>query len=209
MHHLTLCLAAALFLPLVPAHADAQAAGKWEQIDVDDGIRVWKHEIPGQELPGFRGEVTMDASMEDVYKAITDWKQHTKWMHRCVESLELKHIDDSHSLMYNRTDAPWPVWDRDVILDTRIERAADGKSILLKFQNTESSLKPTPEKVVRMPHLVGFYKLVALGEKKTKVTYQVEANPGGSLPTWMAKRVTKELPYTTLDMLRERVTGED
>lgn len=207
MRNIILIAGLLITAPQLTAHADAPTKQNWEQIDVDDGIRIWKAEIPGRDLPGFRGEVTIDADIDKVYKAITDWKQHTKWMHRCAESIELKHFDDSHSLMYNRTDSPWPVWDRDVILDTRIDRAGDGSSILLSFQNADSSAKAVPDKTVRMPRLVGFYKLVKVGDKRTKVTYQVEADPGGSLPTWLAKRVTRDLPFITLDGLRERVTG--
>jgi hypothetical protein len=195
-------------LAVAPAFADAQSKQNWEQIDVDDGIRVWKNEVPGQELPGFRGEVTIDAPIQKVLNAIKDWKQHTKWMHRCAESIEVQHIDDNRSLMYNRTDSPWPVSDRDVLLDTIIDESPDGNTITLKFKNSTSNLKPVKEDVVRMPRLVGYYKLVKVGEGKTKVTYQVEANPGGSLPTWLVKRVTKDLPFQTLDALRARVTGK-
>ena len=201
-------LVLACLLALSPVRAQAPAAsatGRWEQIDDDEGIRVWKNEVPGRDLPGFRGETTVAAEPQAIVDVIEDWKHHTEWMHRCAESTMLKRFDDGRTLMYNRTSSPWPVWDRDVILETKLETASDGTTITLNFHNVTSDLRKLPEKVVRMPRLTGFYKLVRLGDKKTRITYQVEADPGGSLPTWVAKRVVRDLPYETLSRLRDRV----
>lgn len=201
-------LAIAGILAFTPGVSGAQAAESntpWKQIDDDEGIRVWQHEVPGLDLPGFRGEVTLIASPDAIVFVIEDWKHHTEWMHQCVESTQLKRFEDGRTFMYNRTGAPWPVWDRDVILETKLDRSSDGKTVTLNFHNIASDLRKVPEKVVRMPRLVGFYKLVDVGNNKTRVTYQVEADPGGSLPRWVAKRVVRDLPYETLSRLRDRV----
>ena len=201
-----LVLPALLALPGVGVAAQGPSQkGKWEQIDDDEGIKVWQNEVPGSDLPGFRGEVVVAAEPQTIVDVIEDWKHHTEWMQRCAESTLLKRFEDGRSLIYNRTSAPWPVWDRDVILETKLERSEDGKTTTLNFHSVSSDLRKLPEKVVRMPRLTGFYKLVWLGDKKTKITYQVEADPGGSLPRWVAKRVVRDLPFETLSRLRDRV----
>lgn len=178
----------------------------WEQIDDDDGIRVSKREIPGQELPGFRGEAIIKAPIEKLVAVVKDHAHHTEWMHRCVEAAQLKDLGNERSIDYNRTDAPWPVWDRDVILAAEWTHNAEGTLWVLSFKNTDPTLRPLPDKTVRMPKLVGFYKFWKLDANKTKVVYQVEADPGGSLPTWLSKSVARDLPYNTLSALRARAT---
>ncbi|MDB4971775.1 MAG: Collagenase [Myxococcaceae bacterium] len=190
------------------AHAEGGEATQWEQIDNDDGIRVWKHEVPGLDLPGFRGEAVIDASMAAIERAIQDAAHHTEWMYRCAESKIIQQVGADQTLLYNRTQSPWPVWDRDVVLETRAARASDGSSVVLSFHAAENAAYPRRDKVVRMPHLLGFYKLVRLGDKQTKVTYQVEADPGGSLPRWLAARIARDMPYETLSRLRKRVTSK-
>lgn len=192
----------------VPLQAESTKSGGWERVDSDEGIVTWKHEVPGQVVPGFRGQVVIDAPLEKIRAAIEDTTTHTKWMHRCAESTELKKLGENESLLYNRTDSPWPVWDRDVVLKAKVTEMNGGEDVLLAFQNTQSELKPKKDDVVRMPKLVGFYKLSKLKDGKTKVVYQVEADVGGSLPDWLVKRVVKEMPYETLAHLRERVTGK-
>lgn len=191
-----------------PLSLSAESVSKdgWERVDDDDGIVTWKHEVPGQVVPGFRGQVVVDAPIDALRHAIEDVKSHTKWMHRCAESTELKRIGEVESLLYNRTDSPWPISDRDVVLKTKVIVNGGGEEVLLTFQNTKTELKGDVDGVVRMPKLVGFYKLNKLKDGRTKVVYQVEADVGGSLPDWLVKRVVKEMPYETLSHLRDRVT---
>ncbi|HEY6879118.1 MAG TPA: START domain-containing protein [Polyangiales bacterium] len=179
--------------------------GTWKQIDDDAGIKVWRLEIPGVEMPGFRGEVEIAAPAERIVEVLKQVEHHTEWMKNCVEARIIKRFGDDHTIVYNRTDAPWPIWDRDTVLDSQYTYEAE--RITLSFKNTDPKLTPLPSKVVRMPRLQGSYVLTKLGPSKTRVRYTVEADIGGSVPTWLATRVAKEMPYETLNRLRARVTG--
>jgi hypothetical protein len=184
----------------------AEPEGAWTQIDDDDGIRTWKLERPGQDLPGFRGQTIINAPISAIRAVIQDVPRHPDWMQNCVDAKMIEQTDADHAVVYNRTGAPWPVWDRDVVLATNFTPSADGKLLMLTFLNTDPKRHPLPGKTVRMPRLVGFYKMELLAANKTRVTYQVEADVGGSLPRWVADRVVKEMPYKTLSHLRDRVT---
>jgi hypothetical protein len=197
-------LATLLWLLVLPLAAQTPA-GTWEQVDDDDGIKVWQLVIPGRELPGFRGETVIPGPAELIVEELKKVDQHTQWMHRCTASNVIRNIDEDRVIIYNRTDTPWPVWDRDAILDTQFTRSADKKEITLTFKNTDPSLRPVPESVIRMPRLVGSYRMTKLADDKTRVVYQVEVDIGGSVPTFIAKRVARDMPYETLSRLRERV----
>ena len=180
--------------------------GMWKQIEDEDGIRTWRLEIAGVEMPGFRGETVIDAPAERIAEVLKQTEHHTEWMKNCIASETIKSFDANHRIVYNRTDVPWPIWDRDVILDSKFTYEDD--KITLTFTNTDPKLRPLPERVVRMPRLAGSYVLTKLGPATTRVRYTIEADIGGSVPTWLAKRVAKEMPYETLYRLRARVTGK-
>lgn len=191
--------------------APAAAAGepeKWEFVDKEDGIHVWKHEVPGHDVPDFRGQTIINATIDQILTEMLDWKSHTKWMFACAESTMLKQLEPDHMIMYNRIDTPWPVWDRDVIADINIERSGDNKYIKVAFKNIPSDLRSVPKRVVRLPKLIGFYKLWEVEPGKTKIMYQVEADLGGSVPRWIAVRGARDLPHVTLLKLRERVESQ-
>ena len=58
---------------------------------------------------------------------------------------------------------------------------------------------------VRMRHLEGHYILKVLAPDRTQVEYQVDADPGGSVPGLLAKRSTRDMPLHTLLNLRRQV----
>jgi hypothetical protein len=200
-----------VFLPsvllslLISCFAFAKEDERWEFVDSDEGVRTWKLEVPGRDLPGFRGQTMIDATPAQILQVMLDRESHTQWMYHCAESLLLKKIDEQQAILYNRTAAPWPVWDRDVIVLSKITKSDDGKKIDVTFQRIDSDLKKLPDRVVRMPKLSGYYKLRAKDDGKTEVTYQIESDIGGSLPAWLAQRAAKALPYETLSRLRKRV----
>jgi hypothetical protein len=179
-------------------------AGTWTQIDEEDGIKIWRLDIPGKDLPGFKGETVIPRSSEDIITELKQVEHHTEWMYRCAQSEIIQHVSDEHLVIYNRVDVPWPIKDRDVILDTAFHAESE-RMVVLTFKNHDPKLRPLPERVVRMPKLEGFYRLWKMTPTRTKIVYQVEADVGGAVPKWIAARVAKEMPYETLSALRKWV----
>ncbi len=206
---LMLALGLVAAVPLAsPAQADgpsSESGLKWEYLAREDGIDIWKLEIPGKELPGFRGQVVIQASMQHILDEMMDSKHHKDWMYRIKESAVLQELSPMDAIVYSRTSAPWPVWDRDVILKVGYKYNDDKSHMIMRFKNIDSDKRKLPENVIRMPYLSGFYKLWKIDENTTKVLYEVEADIGGSIPAWLAKKASKDLPYITLSALRDRV----
>jgi hypothetical protein len=177
-------------------------ADEWEVISRARGVIVSLRREPDREFPTFRGVGTIDVGMWDIFALLEDMESHTRWMHRCsrarIVGEESKHV----RYLYNRTDAPWPVADRDVVVRSAFSMSGDGKDIWTKFRSIEGKFVHLPG-VVRMPFLEGFYHLSAQGEGKTVVEYQVNADPGGTLPTWVVNQISKDMPERTIIDLRE------
>jgi len=154
----------------------------WEPVEDDDGIKVWSLQIPGQDLPGFRGITVIN-----------------EWMYRCRDARLLKQYTESHGILYNRVRAPWPIKDRDMVLDVDYRFTPQHNALTIRFKNTHESEVPVPFWTVRIPRIEGFYRLWTEESGKTNVLYQV--------PDFSARRYAKKLPFVTLQKLRERVEG--
>jgi hypothetical protein len=126
-------------------------------------------------------------------------------MHDCEESRLIREEPGDVSLIYNRTGAPWPVSDRDVVLRTHAGLVAAGQHVLVSFANVDDPSTPPIDGIVRMPRLIGSYDLVAIGPARTRVAYQVDIDPGGSLPAFAVTRTTRDTPLHTLLGLRTQV----
>lgn len=189
-----LCLA-------LPSNAEAG----WEVITKEAGITVSKRDVPGKDLPTFRGVGVVNASVYEILAVLQDAERNPEWMHNCHSAKELKKVDEVSRLVYNRTKAPWPVSDRDVVLRSKATWQVEKRTVTINFQSVKSPLMGEVDGVVRMPHLKGFYRLTALDWDKTKVTYQVDADPGGSLPDWLVSVVQNDIPLHTIKKLRKQV----
>ncbi len=190
---------------LATASGAVEADGKWHHEFTEDGIAVSMMTEEGRSLPAFRGTATVDAGLFEVLAMLDDAKRATEWMANCMENRVLKQINEFDRLIYNRTDAPWPVSDRDVVISAVVTADPDKREVMIKFTSVTNQGPGPVDGVVRMPRLRGYYKLQALDEKHTKVTYQIDADSGGSLPDWLITRATRRLPVDTIAGMRTQL----
>jgi ribosome-associated toxin RatA of RatAB toxin-antitoxin module len=182
------------------------ASDEWRHLTTKDGIEVSEREVPGRAFPIFRGVGTIEANLYDVFAVISDVDRYTEWMHKCVDAREVRGESETVRYAYNRTSAPWPVSDRDVVLRSETIIIEPGGKVHVRFASVEEESVGPVKGVVRMRRLEGHYKLEALGPEQTRVEYQVDVDPGGRLPAWLVKRNTRDLPLHTLLNLRQQVS---
>lgn len=195
-------------LPLILASATA-SAGEWEEISNEDGITVWQQPVEGTSLVRFRGRGTVDASLKQILAVLQDFKRKTEWMESCVENRPLRFKGVGQRIVYNRTGSGVPlVSDRDVVVKTSLKVLEDVRGVELYAKDTKDPLAPEVDGVVRMPDLDLKWRLVVVSPTTTDVTYEVMADPGGSLPLWLVNLVSKKIPHKTISNLR-RQTKKD
>ncbi|MNF14250.1 hypothetical protein D3C80_2163940 [compost metagenome] len=56
--------------------------------------------------------------------------------------------------------------------------------------------------MIRVRRLQGEWIMRPLGERETEVTYQLQADPAGDVPGWLANRFVVDAPMVTLRTLR-------
>lgn len=207
VRRLAAALAFCLAVPLVsaPTESDAASMASWETITREKGILVATREEPGRQFPSFRGVGRINGSIWEIIAVLEDADNHKNWMHDCNGSRVVEKLDSTHQIVYNRTDAPWPVSDRDIVLKSSFQVTNDGKEIWAKFKQTTHSDAPEVNGVVRMPTLTGHYHIVKIDETHSLVEYRVNADPGGTIPDWLVTQSTKDLPLHTLINLRTRL----
>ncbi len=187
-----------------PARAAAKSA-PWRLVTVDDGVRVEARDVSGRNLPDFRGTAVIDGGVLEILAVLADTARHPEWMAACMEARLLVQKDAFDRILYNRTNVPWPVSDRDTVLHTWVRVDIGKAEVWSHFESIRSTAMPPVDGVVRMPTLRGFYHLRAIDPGHTRVRYQVAADPGGMLPAWMARMSTRRLPYKTLTGLAKQV----
>ncbi|MEQ9502160.1 MAG: hypothetical protein RIT81_35145 [Deltaproteobacteria bacterium] len=191
------------FALLAPASA---FGADWEEISHDEGIQVWQQPVEGTSLVRFRGKGKVEASIKKILAVLQDWKRKTEWMDSCVENRPVRFQGMGRRVVYNRTGSGVPlISDRDVVVQTSLKILQEERGVELYAKNTADKLAPEVDGVVRMPNLDLKWRLIAVSPDQTEVTYEVMADPGGSLPKWLVNLASKSIPHKTISNLRKQV----
>ncbi len=170
----------------------------WQLKKEASGIKIYTRTIQGYKLKEFKGVATVDADLKEIEEALRDAKNHSEWLANCEESEILEDRGDE-MIVYSVTEAPFPLSDRDNVAEIIFKK--NGSDLKVTLEGKPNYI-PEKDDYVRVPFLSAYWLLEPLSDGKTQVTYQVHADPGGSVPTWLVNSFAVDNPYKTLECLR-------
>ena len=182
----------------------SSAETSWKKVKEVEGITVYTRPVEGSDLDEFMGQTLIDAPVEVLNDILEDVPALTRWMYNCKTSYVIERTGKDRAIVYNETFAPWPVENRDVVVESNTRREAN--RVIRSFRAVSHAKMPPKKGVVRITDMDGAWVFESRGEK-TFVTYRVRSHPGGSIPPSIANWTSIKLPVDTLQGLR-RMTGD-
>ncbi len=191
-----------LFIILFSAHCIFAQTNSWELRKDSEGIEVYTREVKESNFDEFKGVVYLDASVKTIIDVICNVNEFDKWMPDVEKAKLLKRTGDSIQIDYVETKAPWPVQNRDVIVERHLYHNNSG-TVIMEMKALPNYL-PEKEGIVRIKKMNGFWKIIPQ-KNKVKIIYQILTEPGGSIPSWLANLKVVDNPFETLKGLRQMV----
>lgn len=200
------------------ALADTPAkAPAWEQFDEEDGIRMFRRDVPGSNIVALRGEGFVAAPISRVTSVLIDRKRATEWIDRLVKTKMLREISETESINWNHIKTPTPLKDRDFVFKTVLSTDPTKKKVLFSYHSVSDPAAPETDDYVRGQFQEGKFELTMATRKNkdgsltrgTIVVAEVVVDPRGSVPTFLVNMVQKSWPYKTLTALRAQVAKPD
>ncbi|MDG6777965.1 START domain-containing protein [Thiomicrorhabdus sp. zzn3] len=182
------------------------SAAAWDEVwigEEKEPVRVWTQKVPGSDFDAFKGEVVINASIDQILSVIRDTQNVPKWYYRTLEARQLKRLNKHQALNYAVTSAPWPVSDRDSVTLATVHKSEDG-IVTIELEARPDAYPKQPNRI-RIPRLDGFWQLRPISEGQTQVILQIATEPGGQIPSWLANVMVVEMPYYSLTRLKTRV----
>ena len=192
LYHLLLTLLLLLPTPVL-------LADDWRLARQEDGIDIYLSAVEGSSYQAFRGVTRIRASVRTLTDLQENLRVACKWLYACAE-MRLLEVDGDSTWVYLVTDLPWPARPRDIVLRVRTERLDDGT--LVRHLSAEPGRIPAAPGLIRVRRLHGEWTMRPLGEKETEVTYQLQADPAGDVPGWLANQFVVDAPLITLRTLK-------
>jgi hypothetical protein len=194
--------------PAVPA-APQPPPVAWEKIDDDDGIAVYRREVPGSPVIAFKGEGDINASILRVTSILVDTTRATEWVESLVEARTLRHVSETEYIEYDHIGTPFVMKDRDFVLDCRLDLEPAAKKATLRFHSVADALAPQTS-YVRGELISSGFALTALEHgAKTHIVAEVHCDPKGSVAKWIVNWFQKSWPHSTIMRLRAQAAKPD
>ncbi len=190
MNRHALVLALSLSVSALAPSAALAADGAWEEaasVDIDGNtLKVSARSKEGSDVKEVRGVGVLDAPSWVVKNVIDDVANYKHFMPYTKESTIVS-SHDGYVVSYQRLSTP-VVDDRDYTIKIFDESREDANGkVIWKNRWTEANkLGPPPRNgVSRVGVNEGYWILETAAGDRTKATYYVYTNPGGSIPTFV------------------------
>ena len=171
----------------------------WEHVESKNGIHVYK-KIDKKGHSWSKLECEIKASPQEIFDFTGIVETLNSWVYGC-ESTKLLTKDKNTTIYHIVTDMPYPMTDRDAVIKKEVTFHDSGK---ISSHSMSCDNYPENSKYVRIPEFEAIWIFQPIEHNKTKVIYEVYANPGGTIPDWVLNRFSTVAPFKTMENLKNR-----
>lgn len=196
---------ALLGVVLLGASPGQSRASDWEVIAEREGITVSRRPVGGRDFPQLRSVGEVPGTPYEILAILLDVPAHVDWRPDCVETKTVRRVGMWRSITYTRLNAPWPVSDREVVVESAVDFVDPPSKVKVTFAALAAPDVEHRRGTVRMSMATGLFAIEAIDRTRSLVHYEVDADPGGRLPRWLVSKQSERNPLETLAGLRRQL----
>lgn len=207
MHRWHLYLVVLLAFSLLALDSSVAHADEWEDMGVQDGVRVSRMQVEGSSVMAFRGEIVTETHIANIAQVFLDPTLRGTWVDR-YHSHGTMERTDRHELYWIRFALPVGISDRDYLLRADLEVDESRKDFIARVNSVEDGRHGEQRCCVRA-ETETFYHFRALPNGRTRMIVEVHTDPKGLIPNWLVNRIQRDWPSKTLTNLIARARQSD
>jgi hypothetical protein len=196
-----------MFSFLFSGFINAQSGNDWQLKKNENGIVIYTRYVPGSSFKEIKAVTTFNSSLSAIVALIKDAPSHPLWVYNCKQTKMLKMLSDTEFYYYSETSVPWPMSNRDGVVSFKISQDPKTKVVMLVTQNVSGLMAEVPGNV-RVPKILATWKLTPQSNGTVLGEYQLNLDPGGAIPAWIANMFATEGPNTSILKMREMLTKD-
>lgn len=184
----------------------AFAQGKWELKKNENGIEVYTRNAAKGSIKELRVVCELNATKAQLISTLQDIEGYNNWVYSNKKSTILKVVTPENIIYYTQSHLPWPIKDRDLIVELSILPTDNFLNIQAK---SLPDYLPRENSYIRVPYSLAQWKVTQAANNKLKVDYTFSVDPGGSIPSWLVNATLTVGPYNSFVKLREVLKAQN
>ena len=183
----------------------------WEQTDqTDDGITVFRKEIPGSSIIAFRGTAIIDAPIAKLTQILLDDPRAPEWAEDLEESKIIRWVKEPLDYYeYNHVGTPFILKDRDFVSHVTLTVLLENRSVTVNYETADDKEYPQTRYVRGDINGSGFRLTSLENDTRTFFDGVVKADPKGNIPKWLVNFFQKSWPKDTIRAIRKQALKPD
>ena len=181
-----------MILVMISAFSFA-ARDDWRLRKEENGIKVYTREREESHLYMYKVKTKIGMEPRKVYEHVVDFGENVKYMELVDSMAYMDHRQDERYVNYMRFDLPWPVQNREMVMDMRVHMGPE------KIRLVSSNITMTGASGEDMIPVEDFYEEwvieSAQGKDMTHITVHGWVNPGGAIPLWVVNLFSVRIPF--------------
>lgn len=174
---------------------------KWELRRNENGIAIYSRKLSDASFKQIKVECELPGTTSQLVQVLKDVPHHPDWVYSTSKATLIKKKTENNYIYLTETDMPWPVADRDLVVETIIHPVVKG-NLRVEVKSLPDYI-PVNKNFIRIPYSEATWDISPLPDNKLKIIYTFSINPGGSIPAWLVNATVVTGPYNTFMKLRE------
>jgi hypothetical protein len=193
-----------LFLSFFLVTSYAVYSQEWEFAKERDGIKIYTRKENNGSLKSFKGSADLKTEMSKVCSLLGNAKSFDWWDKDITEIKVISYELGKYIQYYLVYDVPWPLSDRDLVVDARItiDPVTGAETI---FAQPLPNIIPEKPDLVRIKNYWQKWTVLPLSPGIVRVTLEGYVDPGGNVPAWLYNMVITDTPLKVIREVRKRV----
>lgn len=183
---------------------NSHAQYNWKLEKQKDGISVYLSAIAGSNFKAVKVECTLTGTYTKLVALLSNVSQFSNWIYNTKRTRLLEKKNPLDFIYYQETHMPWPLSNRDLVIHMQIKTDSLPRFLTIKGINENDLLPEIPGKV-RVPLYKSSWKVTMPSSQTVKISYMLEVDPGGNLPSWAANSFADKGPFETFSNLAKQL----
>jgi hypothetical protein len=175
----------------------------WSIVKENEHILVFKRPTSNG-YNAIRIEATISTPLESFIDFVNQVDRYPEWVFKCREVKDLGHPGDGNIKYWMVSDFPFPFKDRELTIES--SHHIDHTGIF------HSNSKAIPNQVdssnIAITRFDARWTVTPVRPGQIKIEYEVQTEPGGTIPAWLYNLAVDLGPFKTMQNLKEILEEE-
>jgi len=169
-----------------------KAQDTWELRRNENGITIYSRRHDN--LVELHLLTEFNSTTDNLINQLVDIPNYVNWVYGNKRSGIIKKINDHDIIYFTEAHLPWPIADRDLVIELTVTPATATNPLTIIAKSIEGILPPKPH-FIRVPYSVATWHVIPVPGNKIKIDYTFSLDPGGSIPSWLVNLTIATGPY--------------